>query len=99
MLGAGSGVLGSTINPFATGAAVDAARSMGVEVNMGILYMEGVVLWLGTYLISAIAVTKYAKHVINTKGSILTADQLEECKKTYGNLEIRDDEKLTTEPS
>ncbi len=95
LLGAGSGVLGSTINPFATGAAVDAARSMGVEVNMGILYMEGVVLWLGTYLISAIAVTKYAKHVINTKGSILTADQLDECKKAYGNLEIREDEKLT----
>ena len=36
LLGAGSGVLGSTINPFATGAAVDAARSAGVEVNMGI---------------------------------------------------------------
>lgn len=46
LLGAGSGVLGSTINPFATGAAVDATVSTGVEVNMGILYAEGVVLWL-----------------------------------------------------
>ena len=95
LLGAGSGVLGSTINPFATGAAVDAARSAGVEVNMGILYLEGVILWLGTYLISVVGVTKYARHVIETKGSILTADQLSECEKAYGNMEISDEEKLT----
>ncbi|MFC2629800.1 MAG: YfcC family protein, partial [Lancefieldella rimae] len=95
LLGAGSGVLGSTINPFATGAAVDAARSAGVEVNMGILYLEGVILWLGTYLISVVGVTKYARHVIETKGSILTADQLSECQKAYGNMEISDEEKLT----
>ena len=95
LLGAGSGVLGSTINPFATGAAVEAARSAGVEVNMGILYLEGVILWLGTYLISVVGVTKYARHVIETKGSILTADQLSECQKAYGNMEISDEEKLT----
>ena len=97
LLGAGTGVLGSTINPFATGAAVDAARSVGVEVNMGTLYAEGVILWLGTYLISALFVTKYAKHVMATKGSILTADQLNTCKAAYGHsTEISTDEALTS---
>ena len=62
LLGAGSGVLGSTINPFATGAAVAAA---GVDVNMGVVYGLGVVLWLVTYFISALFVTRYAKKVKN----------------------------------
>ena len=95
LLGAGSGALGSTINPFATGAAVDAARSVGVEVNMGTLYVEGIILWLSTYLISALFVTKYVKHVMATKGSILTADQLNTYKAAYGHsTEISTDEAL-----
>ena len=82
VLGSGSGVLGSTINPFATGAAVAAA---GVDVNMGIVYVEAIILWLATYFISALFVTRYAKKVKEGKGSILTADQLDECKKAYGS--------------
>lgn len=93
LLGAGSGVLGSTINPFATGAAVAAA---GVEVNMGIVYVEAIILWLATYFISALFVTRYAKKVKEGKGSILTADQLDECKKAYGSSsEIDANVKLT----
>ncbi len=93
LLGAGSGVLGSTINPFATGAAVAAA---GVEVNMGIVYVEAIILWLATYFISALFVTRYAKKVKEGKGSILTADQLDECKKAYGSsTEIDANVKLT----
>ena len=89
LLGAGSGVLGSTINPFATGAAVaaasDAMKAMNTEVNMGIVYVEAIILWLATYFISALFVTRYAKKVKEGKGSILTADQLDECKKAYGS--------------
>lgn len=93
LLGAGSGVLGSTINPFATGAAVAAA---GVDVNMGVVYVEGIILWLATYIISALFVTSYAKKVKAGKGSILTSEQLETCKAAYGNAtEIGEDEKLT----
>ena len=93
LLGAGSGVLGSTINPFATGAAVAAA---GVDVNMGIVYVEAIILWLATYLISALFVTRYARKVKEGKGSILTADQLDECKKAYGgSTEIDESVKLT----
>lgn len=93
LLGAGSGVLGSTINPFATGAAV---ASAGVDVNMGTIYVLGIILWLVTYFTSAFFVTRYAKAVKNKKGSILTADQLETCRAAYGGAtEIDEDVKLT----
>jgi len=91
LLGAGSGVLGSTINPFATGAAVDAAVSAGVEVNMGILYVEGIILWLATYVLSALFVTRYAKKIQQGKGSILTQDQIAICKEAYGGADEIDD--------
>ena len=96
LLGAGSGVLGSTINPFATGAAVDAAAAVGVGVNMGILYVEGIILWLVAYLLSALFVTRYAKKVKAGKGSILTSRQLTACKEAYGGAdEIDDNVRLT----
>ena len=37
LLGAGCGCLGSTVNPFAVGAAVDALRGVGIEVNQTII--------------------------------------------------------------
>ena len=93
LLGAGTGVLGSTINPFATGAAVAAA---GVELNMGIVYVEAIILWLSTYVISALFVTAYARKVKDGKGSIFTAEQIGECKAAYGtSTEISDDVRLT----
>lgn len=91
LLGAGTGVLGSTINPFATGAAVDAAVSAGVKVNMGVLYVEAIILWLATYVISALFVTRYAKRVQAGKGSILTSEQLAVCKEAYGGADEIDD--------
>ena len=93
LLGAGSGVLGSTINPFATGAAVAAA---GVEVHMGILYGLGVILWLVSYGVSAFFVSRYARAVRDRKGSILTARQLEACRVAYGTSEgLEEGAKLT----
>ena len=93
LLGAGSGVLGSTINPFATGAAVAAA---GVAVNMGVLYALGLILWLVTYAIAALFVTRYARAVQAGKGSVLTAEQLSACRAAYGGAsEIDENVKLT----
>ena len=60
LLGAGTGVLGSTLNPFATGAAVAAA---GVDVNMATIFVVAIILWLGTFILSALFVTAYAKKV------------------------------------
>ena len=96
LLGAGTGVLGSTINPFATGAAVSAAVDAGVNVNMGTVYILAIVLWFGTFILSGLFVTAYAKKVKSGKGSIFTSEQIKECTAAYGtSTEIDDNVRLT----
>lgn len=85
LLGAGTGVLGSTINPFSTGAGIAAAKAAHVNINTGTAYGIGLILWLGTYAISAIYTVNYAKKVMAGKGSILTPAQLKEAKDAYGS--------------
>ena len=84
LLGAGSGVLGSTINPFAVGAAV-AALPEGMEVNQGIIIAIGVALWLTTYIISTMFVMAYARRVKYKKGSILSSAEHKAMMETYGD--------------
>lgn len=97
LLGAGSGVLGSTINPFAVGAAVSSLPK-GIEVNQGIIIGLGVILWLTTLLISILFVMNYAKKVIKKKGStFLSLRERRNMEEEYGdhaNVEI-DKVKLT----
>ena len=84
LLGAGSGVLGSTVNPFAVGAAVSALPE-GVVVNQGLIIGIGVVLWLTTLLISIIFVMAYAKRVIKKKGStFLSLRERRNMEEEYG---------------
>ena len=68
LLGAGSGVLGSTINPFAVGAAISALPD-DIKANQAIILTLGVILWLSAYLISVFFVMRYAKKVKKNKGS------------------------------
>ena len=68
LLGAGSGVLGSTINPFATGAAISALPETAA-VNQGLIILIATFLWLTTLGISIFFVMKYAKKVQRDKGS------------------------------
>jgi uncharacterized ion transporter superfamily protein YfcC len=82
LLGAGVGVLGSTVNPFAVGAAVSAA---GVSVNQAIILVEGAVLWLVSYAIATTFVVIYAKKVLKDKGStIMSLQELHDCEEAYG---------------
>lgn len=77
LLGAGSGVLGSTINPFAIGAAASAANAAGVEINQGITIAIGVVLWLVITAIAIAYVMRYAVKVKkNKEASLLTKAEL-----------------------
>mgnify|MGYP000763575745 CR=1 FL=1 len=69
LLGAGCGTLGSTINPFAVGAAVDSLSGTGIEVNQAIIIGEGAVLWLVSLTIAIVCVMRYAKKVKRDKGS------------------------------
>lgn len=84
LLGAGSGVLGSTINPFAVGAAVSALPE-GVEVNQGLIISLGIILWLTTLTISILFVMSYARKVIKKKGStFLTLRERRNMELEYG---------------
>ena len=97
LLGAGSGVLGSTINPFAVGAAVSALPD-NVKVNQGLIISIGAILWLTTLLISILFVMNYAKKVIKKKGStILSLRERKNMEMEYGGhvAKKQDNVKLT----
>ena len=87
LLGAGSGVLGSTINPFAVGAAVSALPE-GIQVNQGLIILIGVFLWLTTLLISIMFVLSYARKVKKDKGStFLSLREQKKAEKKFGTPE------------
>ena len=90
LLGAGSGVLGSTINPFAVGAAIDALPK-DITVNQGTIIGIGIALWLTSYAISTLFVMAYAKKVIAKKGSTFLS--LQEQKYMETNYAIHEDKK------
>lgn len=84
LLGAGCGVLGSTVNPFAIGAAVSAAGAVGVEINQGAVIGLGVILWITTLVISIVYVMKYAKKVRADKSkTILSNEELKSAKDAF----------------
>lgn len=96
LLGAGSGVLGSTINPFATGAAI-AALPEEIVVNQGILIALGAILWIVSLVISIIFVMKYAKKVKEDKGSTFLSLQEQKKMAKFVEKDSADkDIKLTT---
>ena len=86
LLGAGSGCLGSTVNPFATGVALSALPE-GVAANNGLVILIAVVLWLTTYAISTLFVVMYAKKVKKDKGStILSLREQKEAEEAFGQF-------------
>ena len=93
LLGAGSGVLGSTINPFATGVAISAMKDAGVEFNQGTVILIAVVLWLTTLAVAAFFVVRYAKKVQRDKGStFLSLREQAAAEKRYSKyLSAKDD--------
>ncbi|MEG1457218.1 MAG: YfcC family protein [Bacilli bacterium] len=95
LLGAGSGVLGSTLNPFAVGAAVSALPE-GIKANQGVILFLGVLLWLTAYLISAFFVVKYAEKVKREKGStFLSLQEQKSMKEEFIDKEFKNEVKLT----
>ena len=85
LLGAGAGCLGSTVNPFAVGAAVDSLRGVGIECNQTIIIGLGAVLWIVSTAISIFFVMAYAKKVKADKGStILSMQELKNAEEAHG---------------
>lgn len=98
LLGAGCGCLGSTVNPFAVGAAVDALTGVGIEVNQSIIIGLGAVLWLVATAMSIFFVMSYAKKVKADKGStILSMQELKDAEEAHGKAasEVNKEVKLT----
>lgn len=98
LLGAGCGCLGSTVNPFAVGAAVDALTGVGIEVNQSIIIGLGAVLWIVTTAMSIFFVMSYAKKVKADKGStILSMQELKNAEEAHGKAasEVHKEVKLT----
>ena len=98
LLGAGCGCLGSTVNPFAVGAAVDALTGVGIEVNQSIIIGLGAVLGIGTTAMSIFFVMSYAKKVKADKGStILSMQELKDAEEAHGKAasEVHNEVKLT----
>lgn len=85
LLGAGVGCLGSTVNPFACGVAIDALASVGVEASQGIVIVMGVILTVVTYAISLFFILRYANKVRRDKGStILSLQEQQASEAAYG---------------
>lgn len=97
LLGAGVGVLGSTINPFAVGAAISALPE-GIKVNQGITIGLGVALWIVSYIIAVLFVLNYAKKVKTDKGStFLSLQEQKAMDKAFAKEDyLNTDAKLTT---
>ena len=98
LLGAGCGVLGSTVNPFAVGAAVDALTGVDIAVNQSIIIGLGAVLWIVTTAMSIVFVMNYAKKVKADKGStILSMQELKDAEEAHGKAasEVHKEVKLT----
>lgn len=93
LLGAGCGVLGSTINPFATGAAISAVADKGIAVDQGAIILTGIMLWLVTLAISIAFVMIYAAKVKKNKGStFLSLQEQKVMEKKYGKAKSKEEE-------
>ncbi|MCI8425433.1 MAG: YfcC family protein [Adlercreutzia sp.] len=92
MLVAGCGVLGSTVNPFAVGVAVDALAGVGIAVNQATIIALGAILWIVTIAISIVFVMRYAKKVKEDKGStFLSLQEQQDMMQEWGLNESEDE--------
>ncbi|MGL4797501.1 MAG: YfcC family protein [Paraclostridium sp.] len=84
ILGAGSGVLGSTVNPFLVSISISALAGVGIQANQVIVMGIGVVLWLTSLLISIFFVMRYAKKVKNNPSdTLLSETELNNAKEAF----------------
>ena len=74
ILGAGCGVLGSTVNPFLVSVSIGTLNCVGIEANQVIVIGTSVALWLSSLLISIFFVMNYAKKVYADKSQTLLSD-------------------------
>lgn len=86
LLGAGVGCLGSTVNPFAIAAAIDALQGAhpDIVVNQTIVISLGAILWITSLIASIWYVMRYAKKIKAGGKSILSAVERANSEAAYG---------------
>lgn len=85
LLGAGVGCLGSTVNPFANGVAIDTLKTAGIEANPGTTIVLGLVLLAAAYALAVFFVMRYARKVKADKGStILSLQEQHAMEQAFG---------------
>jgi len=85
LLGAGAGVLGSTINPFATGAAMGSLSAVGIKPNATTIMIVGAILWLTTLVVVVKFVINYAKKVQKDRtATVLSESEIADMNELYG---------------
>lgn len=87
LLGAGAGVLGSTVNPFATGVAADALRGVGYNPSQGTIITVGTALWLSTLAFCIWYAMRYAKKIKKDKNLTLLSQPERSDMNLYFNSE------------
>ena len=86
ILGAGTGVLGSTVNPFLVSTSIDSLKGVGVEVNQAVVIGIGIALWLSSLIISILFVMKYAKKVkANKSESLLSKEEQKNAQEQFSD--------------
>ena len=85
LFGAGVGCLGSSVNPFANGIAIETLDSLGIDCNPYYTILIGLILCAVSYFIALFYILKYAKQVKqDPQSSILTTRERQASKEAFG---------------
>ena len=89
ILGAGCGVLGSTVNPFLVSVSIGALKGVNIAANQVIVIGTNIALWLSSLLISIFFVMRYAKKVHADKSqTLLSESEIRQANEAFiGNKE------------
>ncbi len=91
LLGAGVGCLGSTVNPFAVGAASAALDGVGITGNQVVFIGLGLVLLIATYVVAVFFVLQYAKKVkADPSRTLMSAAETAAAEAEYANSSPED---------
>lgn len=86
LMGCGLGVLGSTVNPFSTGLALDALKAAGIPYDQGLMIGIGLAMFTIAEISGIIFVMRYAKRVRTDRtSSSLTPEEWKTAERLYGD--------------
>ena len=98
ILGAGCGVLGSTVSPFLVSTSISALNGVGIQSNQVVVIGTGIALWLSSLLVCIFFVMKYAKKIQKDKtATLLSQREIDEAHETFiGSNASKDVVEFTT---